>query len=177
MKLIIIYGPPGVGKLTVANAVGKETGFKVFHNHLSHDCIEPVFEFGTPSFSKLVTMIRIETIAEAASVGQDLIFTFCYAKDTDDVYVGAIVKAVRENGGEVRFAQLICERGELEKRVLSEGRKKFGKANNLDILTEILEKHDLFSPVNGYESLRIDNTGLPPDEAAKRIIEHYQLRK
>jgi len=35
MKLVFIYGPPAVGKLTVANALAKVTGFKVFHNHLT----------------------------------------------------------------------------------------------------------------------------------------------
>ena len=50
MKLIIIYGPPAAGKLTVANAIAERTGIKVFHNHLSIDCVKPVIEFGTPAF-------------------------------------------------------------------------------------------------------------------------------
>ena len=40
MKLIFIYGAPAAGKLTVANEIARQTGFKVFHNHLSIDCIE-----------------------------------------------------------------------------------------------------------------------------------------
>ena len=161
--------------MTVATALAKETGFKVFHNHLSIECIQPVFEFGTDSFWKLIGLIREETIAEAARVGQDLIYTFCYAKDHDDDHIEAVVKAVEENGGEVCFVLLICERGELEKRVVAEDRKKFSKANNLGLLSEILEKYDLFSPVNGHQSLHLDNTKLPPAEAVKQIIEHYQI--
>jgi broad-specificity NMP kinase len=175
MKLIFIYGPPAAGKLTVATALAKQTGFKVFHNHLSIGCIQPIFEFGTASFWKLVEMIRLETIAEAARTGQDLVYTFCYAKDQDDPHIEKVVRSVEENGGEVCFVLLTCRRDELEKRVVSEDRKKFSKANNLGILTEILEKYDLFSPVPGRESLEIDNTDVPAKEAAKQIIEHYIL--
>jgi thymidylate kinase len=178
MKLIFIYGPPAAGKLTVATALAEKaekTGFKVFHNHLSIGCIQPIFDFGTRSFWKLVEMIRLETVAEAARAGQNLVYTFCYAKDKDDPHIEAVIKAVEENGGEVCFVLLTCERAELEKRVLAEGRKKFNKANNLEILTEILEKYDLFSPVPGRESLQIDNTGVPAEEVAKQIIEYFKL--
>ncbi len=155
----------------------EETGFKVFHNHLSIQCIQPIFEFGTPSFWKLVEKIRIETVAEAARAGQNLVYTFCYAKDKDDPHIEKVIKAVEENGGEVCFVLLTCERAELEKRVVMESRKKFSKANNLELLAEILDTYDLFSPVPERESLQIDNTDVSADEAAQQIIEHYRLRK
>ena len=175
MKLIFIYGAPAAGKLTVAGEIAKQTNYKVFHNHLSIDAIEPVFAFGTESFWKLVDLIRVETIAEAARAGQNLIYTFCYAKDFDDAHVAKIVDAVEQNGGEVCFILLKCERQELEKRVLEESRRKFNKANNLEILGEILDKYDLFSPVNGRKSLIIDNTNLSAETAARKIIEYYKL--
>ena len=34
MKLVFIYGPPAVGKLTVAKELAALTGFKVFHNQV-----------------------------------------------------------------------------------------------------------------------------------------------
>lgn len=173
MKLIFIYGAPAVGKLTVANELAAQTKFKVFHNHLSIDAIEPIFLFGTKSFWKLIDLIRSETIVEAARVGQNLIHTFCYAKGSDDEYVAKITKMVEENGGEICFVLLTCERSGLEKRVLEESRRKFGKANNLEILNEILDKYDLFSPVPERKSLSIDNTNLSAPETARRIVEHF----
>jgi hypothetical protein len=160
MKLVFLYGAPAVGKLTVARELAKQTGFKVFHNHLSIDCIEPIFDFGTVSFFKLIELIRVETVAEAARENVNLIYTFCYAKDSDDPHVAKIVESVEAGGGEVCFVLLICERGELEKRVLEESRKQYGKANNLELLNEILDKYDLSSPVPSNESLEIDNTRL-----------------
>ncbi len=175
MKLLFIYGAPAVGKLTIANEIAKYTNFKVFHNHLSIDAIEPIFEFGTKSFWKLVDLIRVETIGESARVGQNLIYTFCYAKGSDDAHVSKIIETVEENGGEVCFVLLVCQRGELEKRVLAESRRKFGKANNLEILNEILDKHDLFSPVPFQDSLQIDNTNFSAEATARKIVEHYNF--
>ena len=39
MKLVILYGPPGVGKLTVGRELAARTGFKLFHNHLTVDLV------------------------------------------------------------------------------------------------------------------------------------------
>ncbi len=176
MKLVFIYGAPAVGKLTVANELAAQTDFKVFHNHLSIDAIEPIFQFGTKSFWKLVDLIRFETVGEAARENVNLIYTFCYAKGSDDAHVARITEAVETNGGEICFVLLTCERDELERRVLEESRRKFGKANNLEILNEILDKHDLFSPVPERESLQVDNTNLSSELAAQKIIKHYGLK-
>ena len=177
MKLIFIYGAPAVGKLTVAQELSKRTGFKVFHNHLSIDCIEPVFDFGTPSFFKLIDLIRVETVAEAARQNVDLIYTFCYAKGHDEPHVSKIIEAVESHDGDVCFVLLTCERPEVEKRVVEESRRKYGKANNLQILNEIFDKYDLSSPVPNRETLQIDNTKLSPPETAQKIIECFRLNQ
>lgn len=175
MRLIFIYGPPAAGKLTVAQELAALTNYKVFHNHLSIDCVEPIFEFGTKSFWKLVEKIRLDVIGEAARENVSLIYTFCYAKDYDDRHVEQILETVESNGGEVCFVLLACRREELEKRVLEESRKHFGKANNLEILNEILDKYELLSPVPQRESFVIDNSNLSAQETAKKIVLHFKL--
>ena len=175
MKLLLLYGSPAVGKLTVAQEIAKHTSFKVFHNHLTIDAVTPVFEFGTEPFWKLVHQFRIETFAEAARQNVDLIFTFCYAKDFDDPYVENVLEAVEENGGEVCFVLLTAEKAEIEKRLAAESRLKYTKLKSLEGLHDIWEKYDLFSPVKARESLIIDNSNLSAELTAKRIIEHFRL--
>ena len=177
MKLILIYGSPAVGKLTVANEIARQTDFKVFHNHLTIDAITPVFDFGTQPFWKLVHLFRVEAIREAARAGQNLIYTFCYAKGSDDAHVEEVTKAVEENGGEICFVLLTCDKAVIEKRVLEEARKRYSKADNLEILHKIWEQYELFSPVNGHESLIIDNTNLSAELTARKIIEYFQIQK
>ena len=177
MKLLFIYGSPAVGKLTVANEVAKLTGFKVFHNHLSIDCIEPVFEFGSKSFCKLIEIIRVETVAEAARVRQDLIYTFCYAKDLDDAHVEKITKVVEDAGGEVCFVLLKADRNELDRRVVEDSRKKMGKAKTVEMMDFFHETYDLLSPVPERESLIIDNTNLSAAETARKIILHFGIQQ
>ena len=75
MNLVFIYGPPGVGKLTVAQELARETGYKVFHNHVSIDCAEAVFDFGTKPFGSVIGKIRLAVFEEAAREGVSLVFT------------------------------------------------------------------------------------------------------
>jgi RNase adaptor protein for sRNA GlmZ degradation len=104
-----------------------------------------------------------------------LIYTFCYAKDQDDAHIERVLEAVESLDSEVCFVLLRCRREELEKRVLAESRKMYGKANNLRILNELLDKYELFQPINARESLIVDNTDLSPQDAARQIAEHFKL--
>lgn len=177
MKLLFIYGSPAVGKLTVANEISAVTDFKVFHNHLSIDSVKHIFDYGTKPFGRLVTLIRVETIKEAARAGQNLIYTFCYAKGADDAHVKEVTEIVEENGGEICFVLLKAERRELDKRVTEESRKKLGKAKTVEMMDYFHATYDLFSPVPDRESLIIDNTDLSAEQAARRIIGHFNLAK
>ena len=163
--------------MTVANEIAARAGFKVFHNHLSIDCIVPVFEFGSKSFGKLINLIRVETIREAARENVDLIYTFCYAKDLDDAHVKTVTEIVEEHGGEVCFVLLRADRDELNRRVTEESRKNLGKAKTVEMMDYFHETYDLQSPVPERESLIIDNTNLSAESAARQIIEHFNLAK
>ena len=48
MRIVILFGLPGVGKLTIAKGLARLRGYRVFHNHLIFDAVEAVFPFGSP---------------------------------------------------------------------------------------------------------------------------------
>ena len=174
MKLIVIHGAPAVGKLTVANELGERIGFKVFHNHLSIDCVKPVFEFGTPAFWRIVATIRTETIAEAARDGIDIIHTFCYEKGADDDHFRSLIAAAEDNGGTAHNVLLLCSSEERQTRIGNESRVRIGKLTDPTSVTR-LDKPDLESPLPGRDTLTIDTTRIPPGEAAEQIIDYFGL--
>ena len=51
MKLVVIFGPPAVGKMTVGFELAKLTGLKLFHNHLTIELVLNFFDFSTPQFN------------------------------------------------------------------------------------------------------------------------------
>ena len=71
MKLVFIYGPPAVGKLTVAEGLAALTGFRLFHNHLTVDLVTSIFERGMPSYGEMVWRIRFAILEEAARANID----------------------------------------------------------------------------------------------------------
>jgi hypothetical protein len=175
MKLIIIHGPPAAGKLTVANELARRTHFKVFHNHLSIDCVKPVFDFGTLPFLRLVERIRFDMIAEAARENVDLIHTFVYASGEDDLHYARLIASAEDNGGEVHLVLLVCEDDERRQRIVSESRVQIGKLTDPGAIDTQRERYDLLSPLAGRETLIIDTTNIAPREAAIKIIRHYRL--
>ena len=175
MKLIFLYGPPAVGKLTVAKELSKLTGFKVFHNHLTTDLVASIFELGDEVRTNFISRYRLELIDAGAKRGVDMIFTFAYAKGPDDGFVRKIVRRVRKHGGEVCFVRLHCDRAELFRRAKSPWRKPFKKIKTLKTLKETMQKYDLFSDFPYGKSLVIDNTGLSPRQVALKIRNHFGL--
>ena len=54
-KVVFVYGPPAVGKLTVASLLAERTGFKLSHNHAIIDAVVPLFDYGTGPFGNSST--------------------------------------------------------------------------------------------------------------------------
>ena len=174
MKLLLIYGPPAAGKLTVANAVAERTNFRVFHNHLTIELVKEVFgEQGRGS--GLGKTLRLAVIEAAAKADINLIFTIVFAKGEDEEYIREIVTLVEAHGGEVCFVQLVPDPAEVHKRVVQPSRQAFSKIKDPALLQEVMAAHDLYGAVPYNRNLTIDNTHLAPAAVAEQIIKHFSL--
>jgi hypothetical protein len=126
MKLLILLGPPAVGKATVGRMIAEKTSFKLFHNHMIMDGIIELFGVGTPSEDRLSKLVRAEVIKEAAEAGLDLIFTYAWNFGSDKGLnnIRAFKEIYESKGGEVIFIELNAPLDIRQERAETPERKK-----------------------------------------------------
>ena len=182
MKLIILFGPPAVGKMAVGYELAKRTGLKLFHNHMTIELVLNFFDFGQPQFSRLVGDFRQRIFEEvAASDLPGLIFTFVWAldQDSDKTFIDRSCQIFRDQGGEVYFVELEADLEERLKRNDSPLRlSKKPSKRNVEASTKNLIETDQRFKLNStgdffYEKnyLKINNTALTAYEAAQCIVD------
>lgn len=174
MKLIFMYGPPAVGKLTVAEKLSELTGIPLFHNHLSRDLVKDIYNENLMDHYALVDTIRVDVLDYCSKNGTDLIFTYVYGGSADDTNVKTFTETVQKNNGEVVFVELTASREDLINRVDNESRTKYKKLTDPAILSSITEEMGIYS-IPLVEPLRINTSELSPDESAKYIADKLQL--
>ena len=174
MTFVLLYGPPAVGKLTVATELAKLTGFKVFHNHFSVDLAEEIFTRDGPSFGRTVKALNEVVFEEAARAGVDLIFTFVYAHPQDDPEVRWLLDIFRKHDAHILLVQLTCKPEMLKARLGESSRQAYGKIKDVATLKGLLETYDLFTPYPDLPSLQLDTTDTPPRETAAAIAAYLQ---
>jgi hypothetical protein len=172
--LVFLYGPPAVGKLTVARALAELTGFRVLHNHLLADHVAEVLDWGTPRYWSAVGEMRGTLLRAAASESIDLIFTYVFAP-VDASVVETFCGAFEEAGGRVACVRLVASRDELKRRVTGESRREWGKPVDPALLDEILRRYHLFHALPHRRSLTIDTGALSAEAAAEQIVEELGL--
>lgn len=181
MKLIIIYGPPAVGKLTVAKSLAEITGFKLLHNHLVSDLVLSVFDRNTPTAMNLNAYIKnliFETAAKRKLKG--IVATFLYdatKKNHIEKWCKDCLKIMRKYRAEVFFVRLSCDIKTLELRVVNPSRIGTKKITSTEKLLRVIKVENSFGEIsqNIAKSLHIENTDIEPDEVARMIKSHYDL--
>ncbi|TCC26148.1 AAA family ATPase [Kribbella sindirgiensis] len=111
MRLLLIIGPPAVGKMTVGREIAAQSNFRLFHNHHTIEPLVEAFGYGTPPFNVLNVEFRRRVIEEAARNDLDLIFTFVWdlRNPADTAYVEDLVTPYEAAGGEVCVLELAAD--------------------------------------------------------------------
>ena len=175
MELFLIYGLPGVGKLTVARELSRlRPSYKVFHIHMLADMLEPLFGFDGRGFIELRDRIWPMVIEQAISDGlPGLIATFVFERSLPENMVPEVRDRVIASGGAVRFVHLVCDRSENERRLASPERARFKKMTSIDTFNRILESGHFLTPSDLADTLTLDTTHLTAAQTANRIARHW----
>lgn len=169
MRLIFLYGLPGVGKLTVARELGQLTGYKIFHNHLAVDLVESVFEFGSQPFVELREKIWLEMFAKAMQANlSGLIFTFAFDRTVRPSFIEYTRAVTESSGGELFFVELTCSTEEVERRLEEPSRAKFGKLHSVERFRELKQTGAFVGPAVPAD-LVVDTTKLLASDTADLI--------
>ena len=186
MTLVIIFGPPAVGKMTVGMELERLTGMRLFHNHMTVDPVLQFFPFGSPPFKRLIAEFRRRIFEEvAASDLPGLIFTYVWALDDprDKAHIDGLVEIFEARGSEVCYVELEATQAERLVRNetplrLAEKKPKRDLANSRAHLLDADQRYQLNTRGSFFYTerhLKIDNTALTPFAVAQHIIRHFAL--
>ena len=174
MELIFIYGPPGVGKLTVANALSSITGYQVFHNHIAIDLVKPVYGYGNKKSEDLIMAVNLSAIAVAVAKDSSIIFT--YARPNDSRFIKNAVDIVESGGGRARFVQLKCDPAYLHMRIASRKGTRYSKITDIDGLRRFSRIHGPFRRIASMPGISVDTSKLSAAQTAARIAKALRLK-
>ncbi|WP_416150102.1 shikimate kinase [Salipaludibacillus sp. HK11] len=185
MRIVLLYGPQAVGKMTVGQELTKVTDLKLFHNHVTIDLLEPFFGF-EPEMWRLSDLFREEIFHSfSRSDNYGMIFTFVWAFDQKDDwdFVEKLCSTFSSQGAEIYFVELEASLEERLKRNKTPNRleqkptKRNIKQSEQNLLST-MDRHRLNSDDGEIEQenyLRINNTELSPEEVARLIKSRFEL--
>ncbi|HEX9995793.1 MAG TPA: AAA family ATPase [Abditibacterium sp.] len=184
--LIFILGPQAVGKMTVGQELSRVTGYKFMHNHQTIEMLLSIFDYGTPSFKRLLLEFRRSIFEEVAANETIMGFIFSYAWDFDAVLDRMDIECYSEpflrRGGRVLFVELAAtletrlerNRGELRQQ------HKPSKRDADFAETLLLAGENYRCNSNGdfpypERHLQIRNDGFSPQDVTAQIVAHFEL--
>lgn len=186
MKLVIIFGPHAVGKMTVGQALAAKTGLKLFHNHMTIEVVSDLFDGVPGERGRLTELFRREIFEAFSKTDQyGMIFTFMWALDqqADWDYIAGVEKLFRDRGADVYYVELAADydlriaRNKTPNRLLHKASKRDIEKSEWRFRT-LEEKYRLNSyegemPMENY--IKICNDNLVPETVADMIRERFRL--
>ena len=181
MKMILIFGPQAVGKMTIGKRISEKMGLPLLHNHVTLDAIWPYIGWNKKTF-ELSDQLRLDMF-DYISKDPDhsgLIFTFVWAfgREEDWAFVEKIKAIFNQAHQELYFVELAADlderlrRNQTENRLLKKPSKRDVAYSNHELLTSA-ERNRLNShpgEIKEQNYLKLDITKLSVDESSTEIL-------
>ncbi|MHA2339809.1 MAG: shikimate kinase [Candidatus Hodarchaeales archaeon] len=177
MVLILIIGPPAVGKMAVGLELGKLMGYKLLMNHDTIELILKFFKYGSEKFRKLDGLFRSSILEEVASSDlKGLIYTYVTAMnlESEKKYLEKVSNIFIRNERAVYFIELEADLSERLRRNKSKSRieakpsKRDLEASERRLLeTEkkyIMNSNEEYPFFFTKNYIKINNNNLTPNE-------------
>lgn len=188
MNLIFIFGPPAVGKMTVGQELALQTGYKLFHNHMTIEALLKIFPFESNEFQELNSKFRrdiFQKVAESNIKGFIITYVWPLDKASDKKEADSYTDIFARAGAKIHYVELEApqdirlHRNRMESRLKEKPSKRdfeFSDRNLIDSdqnhRLNSDDEHPFFY-LDRY--LKIDSSKLEPQMIAHKIIKHFNL--
>ncbi len=179
--LVLIVGPPAVGKMTVGQALSSATTLPLLHNHLSIELALKFFDFGAPGFDDLNNTLKdtiVQAVANSDHAGLIMTAVWAFDLEADTTAVSRLVKNWHQaTHGEVVIVEL-CADEAVKKARNAAPERLAAKPSKVDVqASEARRRHnETHHQLNSSGKLPlplphilIDNSDLSPEAVAKQI--------
>lgn len=186
-QVILLYGMPAAGKLTMAKRLAAEENSFLIDNHYFHDFIKPFIGAHNASdiYFDHISKIKSEFIKMlAAFYPKDRLARYIFTEvivspERDLKFVNELAELAQDIGGGFFPIGLYSGLEALKSRCISEERIKRGKMHDPDQYAAIFGENHSFRPleISHPNRLVIDSSNLTEDETFQKIKEHLACEK
>lgn len=181
MKMILIFGPQAVGKMTIGERISEKMGLPLLHNHVTLDAIWPYIGWNKKTF-ELSDQLRLDMF-DYISKDPDhsgIVFTFVWSfgREEDWAFVEKIKAIFSADDQELYFVELAADlderlrRNQTENRLLKKPSKRDIAYSNHELLTSTehnrLNSHP--GEIKEQNYLKLDITKLSVNESSTEIL-------
>jgi len=180
--LVMLVGPPAVGKMTIGQELRRLTGIPLFYNHQIIDLVTEYFEFGTSEFIRTVDAFYRQLMDDIAASGRSLTITWGWDFDSaiHTEMVERYTQPFLEAGGRICMVELLAP---IEIRLVRNRTANRQAHKKTDWATDdllIYQDQTIRHRSNGnigfdFEYLELDVSEIAPDEAARVIAERFEI--
>ena len=184
MKVIFLFGPQAVGKMTIGEVLSKRLDIPLLFNHMTLDILTPFLGWSKDTF-RISQRIRCEILESVASTpdhnGMIMTFAFYFNEPSDWAIFKEYCEIFESRGIEVCLVELEANFEERLRRNVTENRlSKKPSKRDVEYSEQELrvsnEKHRLNSNPGEIEHpnyFRLDVTHLTAEASADAIVNRF----
>lgn len=172
LHLIVVHGPPGIGKDTIAGRLATHLGYRYLNYHRMMEEFGAVFGWATPPYLH-VRDAAVRAVQEAIleTDWPGLVWTTIFEPTLD-------VEGRNELFAKVDRALVIdlrASQAEHARRLASDGRRAAGKGAKAEDISAMVDDGTFAVPAVTAPVLVLETTDLTADEAASAIAQHIEV--
>jgi broad-specificity NMP kinase len=169
MRLIVVHGPPGIGKDAIARALAARLGCRYLNYHRMMEEVGAVFGWATPPYLHVRDATLTAVRQSIAAVDwPDLVCTMIFEPTVDVEGWNTLFRDVDE----ALVVDLRASPTEHARRLASETRQLAGKLATVEDIAPQVERGVFDVPPVAAPVLSIDTTELSPNACVEAIVRH-----